>query len=117
MSSSHANWAAVGAAYIDINIIGIHTNRFENWLTDFDCMRIKTDRSTAWVQYPSHPKPARALALDGLAPQSQGVVRIQPCHERQTPVLVGDLVDLAYPVVDHRLRGIVPGVVEFVEQQ
>src|SRR3569833_3494958 len=44
--------------------------------------------------------------------QSQRIVRIDPRHERPSPVLVGDLIDLAYPIVDDRLGRGVPGVVE-----
>ena len=102
------NWDAVGAAYIDINIIGLQTNRFDNWLTVFD--GDKTGHSPGVGALLPRP-------LVGLAPQSQGIVGVQSRHERQATVLVGDLVDLTDPVVDHRLRGIVPGVVEFIEQQ
>src|SRR3569833_2269260 len=49
--------------------------------------------------------------------QSQRIVRIAPRHERPSPVLVGDLIDLAYPIVDARLGRVVPGVVELGADQ
>jgi hypothetical protein len=38
-------------------------------------------------------------------------------HEGLAAVLVGDLVDLAEPVVEHRLGGIAPGVVKVPQHE
>jgi tRNA/tmRNA/rRNA uracil-C5-methylase (TrmA/RlmC/RlmD family) len=45
-----------------------------------------------------------------LFPQAQWVLRVDAVHEQQAAVLVGDLVDLTHPVVDHRFGGVVPGL-------
>lgn len=39
--------------------------------------------------------------------------RVNTVSKRQMPVYMGQLIDRAYPVIDHRLGGIMPGVIKF----
>lgn len=55
-------------------------------------------------------KIARTRAL--FHPQTQWIIRINRILKRFLAIQMGNLVDLADPVVDHRLGAVVPGIVE-----
>ena len=44
--------------------------------------------------------------------QTQGIVRIDRILKRFLAIQMGNLINLADPVVDHRLGAVVPGIIE-----
>lgn len=55
------------------------------------------------------PIPPRSQA------QAQRIRRIDMIHERLTAILIGHLINQTQPVIEHRLSGIAPGVVQMFQ--